>query len=270
MYRIPLDQTWQPSSPLLIIDFRVALFQILYSSQRGDYYLQWQSYLNRLPIKMGLQSAPIIIVDDQKGGRNDTYWRQDWLNLNSEYLPKYKGQRLPKPDVYDNLYKKGIEYIKTNNIDYFASPSKEADDWAGLVFRLKQTVEINAEIIFCTIDQDWQQLVDDKLCIKVYCDGNWKQISRLKDELEVLLDYKADLGSTYDIVDHKMAFGDAGDNIVPGSPREIIDLRIVPPDPHNFSLDEEQALYEAIKRPKFITNKRTALEAAMELNNVEF
>ena len=246
---IPRSSLPLPANATFIIDFRVLLFINISNHKAGLEKLTWASIFHSLPGKL-------VVVDDCK-----PYWRTNYLKQHYPHLPGYKDGRSEKTEAYWAMYKSGIEFIKQNNIDYFAQVGYEADDWAGAICRNRHPVPI----ILYTTDKDWFQLVSDEQNIMVYCPGKWKQHSQLIDEAEVIYSYGM---SPSQIVNDKIINGDAGDNLFPTSPREVIDLTISPPQ--DFTETQTETLLSAIANPAFTPNKQIALLAELKLNSETF
>lgn len=265
---ISLDKVYKPANELLVLDYRVAVYELLKSWQPSKEYQQWQQYLNSL----FLSSHSVIVVDDKRDD-HFAYWRNHWITNNSHLgLPQYKANRNQlsyddKPPGYLELYNTGLQYIANNGIDYFSKELYEADDWMGAIYRLKANHSELPGIIICSVDKDLYQLVNNRLNIKFYCLGRYKQASYLKDELEILTEFMTSdypLSHPSQIVEYKVIYGDAGDNIIPGTPRALIDLR-EPPVWGDFTDTEYANLLAAIKSPNFKQTKLKAIEAAIDL-----
>lgn len=253
--RISLDKVYRaPSNKpvLLVVDTRVALYMLLskYLSIRKSVQAAelWQYYLNCLPsiIHPSLASKKdvyLICVDDWRSGSTYNYWREDWLKRNSSHCSVYKGNRgttseADRPDGYSELLNGFREYTAKANIPVFREEGFEADDFAGSCYRIANG---NWQTILVSIDNDWGQLVCNKKDIIQYINGAFKvPISRLRSEREIYRYYyerhDEAMTNTYEIVDYKAEYGDAGDNIAAGSPREIIDLRYPPVRPADLDL----------------------------------
>lgn len=278
MKKVSLDQVYNPPSSLtIIIDLRVALFQLLsyYTPQTAN--LLWIKYFNSIHTKFALnhENVAVIVVDDKRDSINFNYWREQWLQANHSELPCYKGNRSvasdgDRPSGYNEMLSAAYEVIEKLKIPFFQKEGMEADDWAGLIFRhIKHSTA--DQLIFVTVDNDWLQLVSDKLRIKAFCCGSFNQSSYLKDEYEVLRYYKEKgvvLKSTYNLVEHKMAYGDAGDNIAENSPREIIDLRISPPEEYDFTSENEAEIAEALKNRTYIADVSLAAQALLKIMEI--
>ena len=257
MFNISLDSVYNPpanKTTLFVIDCRVAVFKLLnlahINADRLPHLVQW--YFSQLPTELAERDAwvnqpEIIVVDDSRtkiSANSYNYWREAWIRENAKHLPVYKGNRGvssedDRPDMYTELLEAIYYYCDKTNTNILKSEGFEADDFYGAIYRhafnSPAFVE-RYETIICSVDNDLAQLVDDSLDIKMYVTGSFScPVSRLRSEYEVLRYYSekhdADLNCTYEIVDHKMEVGDAGDGIVPDSPREIIDLRNPPIKP---------------------------------------
>lgn len=252
---IYLDKVYQaPKKPiLLVVDLRVALYILLQESmslpQDFDRTLLWQRYLNGLPglIHPTLNNNEFVhlcVVDDWRSGIYYNYWREQWLRDNYPKAEEYKGNRgttseADRTDDYRILLEAAYKYINKENIPIYRQEGFEADDCMGEIFRKKHDMQLpykRSQTIMITIDNDWGILVDDEEDILMYVNGTFRvPISRLRSEYEVKQYYlereNLMLKSTYDIVDHKVEYGDKSDNISPGTPREVIDLRNPPVQP---------------------------------------
>lgn len=238
---IYLDKIYKaPNKPVLIVvDLRVALYQMLgrFNLSSLDATSVWQYYLNAIPsiIHKTLKDSYVVVVDDWRSSENYNYWREDWLRENYPQGSCYKGDRgvrsdSDRPDGYNVLLSAAHEYCTDAGIPLFRQESFEADDWAGEFWRLANG---KWQTILVSIDNDWGQLVDNKKDVIQYINGAFKvPISRLRSEYEILKYYEERedvlLESPYDVVDFKSEYGDAGDSIDAGTPREVIDLRYPP------------------------------------------
>lgn len=254
MRNIYLDRVYKsPHKPiLLVVDLRVALYILLGESTIiPDKTLLWQRYLNNLPtqIHKTLEKNALVhlcIVDDWRSGENYNYWRENWLRENYPKSEKYKGNRTianeaGRADDYRLLLQAAYEYISKENIPMYREESFEADDAASSICRRRRELLLpykNCQIILVTTDNDWAQLISDEFDILFYCSGAFKvPISRLRSEHEIRQYYlereNLSLKLMSEIIDYKAEYGDAGDNLMPGAPREVIDL-INPPVQPNF------------------------------------
>lgn len=235
--RLTLDETitFDNEIPLLVCDLRVMLFGILYRLlnyerewTNKELYHFWQEKLH-LPIwSHEQQRYQLLMIDDFKYN-NGEYWRHRYLKRNFTQGLKYKGSRNYKarPPLYYQLLEAGREYCKIANIPYFSYKGFEADDFAGAIYNIVKG-RSTRPIIFYTVDSDWGQLVsDDDRILFYYCNSRaWK--SRFRDEAWmkqwILEKQSIPLQDVKDIVDYKHEHGDKADNLIPGSPKEVIDL----------------------------------------------
>lgn len=289
-YNIYLDSTYAPPADknvIFVFDVRVAVYNLLKTaSELRDisllpYLVQY--YVCGVPWKISQDWQPgqvrLMFVDDQRtnlpcGTYN--YWRDQWLsdNFGSEF-PGYKGQRgvnseEDRPEFYTEVLHAINEYARITKTPYYRQAGIEADDWAGSIWRYADNnpdfVQKN-QVILCTVDNDWGQLVSDELDIIFYVTGSFKApISRLRSGYEMLVYYNerhmANLTDTRQIVDYKVEYGDSGDNIIPGSPREIIDLCYPPVTPDISELYTELAK----DKPGREVKANAALVAAQKIN----
>lgn len=277
MKKVYLDKIYQaPSNKpvLIVVDLRVALYLMLQKAQaikgKADLKLMWQYYLNSIASTISnslriKKDVFVCVVDDWRSGTNYNYWREDWLR---EFHPQgavYKGNRGTtcdddRPDAYNEMLQAAHEYCAELNIPIFRQEGFEADDFAGSFYR-----QANGkwQTILVSIDNDWAQLICNKKDIIQYINGIFKApISKIRSEYEVYEYYKIRedfiMNNTYEIVDYKSEFGDAGDNIMCGTPREIIDLRNPPMKPE----------FDYTRIFKYRPNNIQALEALQEISTV--
>lgn len=279
MHKILLEDIYEfsPSTvPICVLDLRVHLFDILraYSAHKArlmldkelasEWFIARWALLFNSPIGW-LRSQPpkgwyTIVVDDARGLGSNNYWRNEVVL--SEGLPRYKGNRNTedRPEAYNELHQSAIAYLSNPQctIPYFAEEGFEADDWAGCIARLTPGTN---PIFLSTVDNDWLQLVNDKKQILFACSGQYKP--RLRTEYEALM-WAQGKGQLLDcprgIVDYKVQFGDAGDNLVPGSPRGVIDLL----EPTMQPSKAGQARLAKLLSPKFSNTNNKHAEAAWQ------
>ena len=242
-----------PYCPLVIIDFKVYAHAINKYAElasevaRDDNELKtimkamWAYKLNRGPDM--LQSFPFVgvIVDDLKGQFEPEfseasttgvgYWRH--IEAHKINLAEYKGGRGEKTPFFYMTEAAGYEYIlsQKSTFPYFAKEFFEADDIAGHICRLRRKAKKNSvlaqrQIILSTVDGDWQGLVSDSHDIVWANTGPW--LPRLRSEKEVCDYYlrkeKLIIDSAYGCYTVKEKVGDAGDNLLPGTPLRFFDL----------------------------------------------
>lgn len=230
--------------PLVVIDYRVYAHQIHGFTEsaldvvhddeqklRKIVRALWAYRLNR-----GIDSLPprdftAIVVDDCKGVFPGTeifgYWRH--LECDKLGLPSYKGGRPDKPSLFPIILEEGYKYLNSENctFHYFNKEFYEADDIAGKIARIQRTDPVlDRYVLLSTLDGDWQGLVSDQHKI-VWCNtGPW--IPRIRTEAEVCDYYlrkeKLNISSARETYTVKVEVGDAGDNLLPGTPLRLFDL----------------------------------------------
>lgn len=191
----------------------------------------WAYRLNR-----GIDSLPprdftAIVVDDAKGEFKDTgvfgYWRSQEAFLRG--MPEYKGGRPAKPSLFPLVLEEGLKYIKSpgSTFHFFDKKYYEADDIAGKIARIQRTDPVlDRYVLLSTVDGDWQGLVSDEHHI-VWCNtGPW--LPRIRTEAEVCDYYlrkeKLNIKTARETYTVKVEVGDAGDNLLPGTPLRFFDL----------------------------------------------
>lgn len=268
--RVSLEQVYrhkqpvQHGVPLCILDFRVAVHAILqraleFAERVGvdlpltepdengkqwhdtdslvDHDLwpdwvraSWAIRLNRGPDMLPRCPYRVIVVDDSKLQLDDgrtVYWR-------GLVFPAYKAGRSTEA-ARDNCYKSirdiGHALITELGLPFYSKVLYEADDWAGLCYRLKLAAEKTSllwtrEMFLSTVDSDWLQLVDDSASILWANTGPWA--SRLKNEAEtrayVLKRMGLRIEKPSEIASVKQRQGDDADNLPAGSDLELFDL----------------------------------------------
>lgn len=234
--RVPLERVFRRQSnltPLVIVDFRVCLFAIL--NQAGNVGVDlsiipdwakanWALRLNRGPDMLPLTDYRIIVVDDSYLP-DVGYWRH-------QQKADYKGNR-PKTrePLYHQIKDIGLELISQFGLPFYSEPLFEADDWAGLCYRIKRDAVAGStlaerEMFLSTVDLDWAQLVDDSLRILWANTGPWP--SRLKNEAEVREYFyrknKIRIRHPREVAKLKSIVGDSGDNLKSGDDVALFDL----------------------------------------------
>ena len=167
----------------------------------------------------------VIVLDDSK--QDGVYWR-------GIVFAGYKGTRTQESarDVcYQSIRDIGWALIKELNFPVYSEPLFEADDWAGLVYRLKTSADHDSllwtrELYLSTVDSDWLQLVDDDASILWANTGPWP--SRLKNESEtrqyVLKRMGLRITKPREIALVKQRQGDDADELPAGSDLSLFDL----------------------------------------------
>jgi hypothetical protein len=242
-----------PYCPVVVIDFKVYAHAINKYAQlasevakdekelRTIMKAMWAYKLNRGPDMLRPFPFVGVVVDDLKGRFDPEfseasttgvgYWRH--IEAHKLDLAEYKGGRGEKTPHFDLTEAAGYEYIlsKGSSFPYFAKEFFEADDIAGHICRLKRkarkgTPLSQRQIILSTVDGDWQGLVSDSHGIVWANTGPW--LPRLRSEREVCDYYlrkdKFVIESAYGCYIVKENLGDAGDNLLPGTPLRFFDL----------------------------------------------
>lgn len=283
--------------PLVIVDFMVYAWSILplyematqhYSEKVADSSLKalWAYKINRGPDMIPKFDHRVVIISDQqydKGG----YWRthvldeddrvkQAWEVFNTknkrvrrDTSQAYKGNRSKdrKGDSFYKVFNAGVKYVETYFSKIFKLTGFEADDIAGLIYRLVRSnldkTLSDRQKFFSTVDRDWSQLVDeDLLCYWAntrVSKPNEKIQKRLAGHLEVIEHTEYKLGTTIShpsqLATIKAKKGDLGDNLPPGSPIEYFELC----EPHNrYNIDSEVIFRDELLQ--FITNDQPNLK----------
>lgn len=208
-----------------------------------------------LPLKHHANYQVIVVDDDSQ---TKPYWRSQYLS--DRGFPRYKGNRpSAKPFGFNEIVQIGLEYVRnpSSALHYICVPGYEADDLAGLACQLVRNCQYlgsrltsfsgkfepaslssgklklcesqidtirKRKLALCTLDTDWLQLVTENI--------TWYNTShqepRIRKPLEVTEYVKRRLGATIssprDIASVKSTQGDRSDNLLPGSPIEVIDL----------------------------------------------
>ena len=252
IYRIPR----KPACPVVILDFRVIVHEInryfegacttlgldpfdpltLRNPKLKQWLIDsWVIRINRGIDMLDWEPMRVIAVSDSK-----PYWRS--VVCRKIGLEAYKGGR--KKDLTGTLElidRAGRATLAAYGIPYFSQRLFEADDWAGAAYRVKVHGAPGADeltgpvavmpdrvMFLVTIDGDWQQLVRDDHEI-LWCNtGPRAWGPRLRGELEVrnhcLAKLKQSLKHPQEMAAAKARVGDAGDNLLIGSPIQLYDL----------------------------------------------
>ena len=247
--------------PLVVVDFRVFVYNILNEflpiaenrdnrTQQNWLKAAWALYLNRGFTGLPYCDHTVVIADD-----SPPYWRNKYVKERG--FPEYKGGRREKPDTWYQVKEAGHGYIFSKNSPflYLSEEGYEADDIAGTLVRM----EPKRTIILHTIDTDWLGLVrqtnldynnllfESQTETQVLWGNLIKWTPRLRGKKEAVKYVKDKLKTTIlqprEIWDVKVKKGDKSDNLIPGSPLEVIDLESPPPE---FDLTKDEA-----KRAKF-------------------
>ena len=248
------EPTQQPIPPICIIDFKViAHFICNYAEAAEDaargneqelrkiIRAMWAYRLNRGPDMLPPFPFVALIADDLKGpltaefadasASGQGYWRH--IEAHKLEMAEYKGGRGEKTLFFNLVQEEGYSYINSpgSKFHYFAKEFFEADDIAGQVCRLKRAASRRSklakrQLFLITVDGDWQGLVSDEHGILWANTGPW--LPRLRSEREVCDYYlrkeKMHITSAKGCYDFKVEYGDAGDNLGPGTPLRFFDL----------------------------------------------
>lgn len=233
--------------PLVVVDFRVFVYDILHKfqtisdnrdkrTQKNWLKAAWAIYLNRGNTALPYFDHTVVICND-----SPPYWRNQYLK--DRGFPEYKAGRPSKPGTWYQVAEEGKNYIFSKNSPflYLEKEGYEADDLAGAIVRShpKRTV------ILHTIDTDWLGLAktsnnqdrnsqiyepqDEIQCIWANL-AQW--MPRLRGESEAISyvnrKLKSVISEPRQIWDVKVLKGDKADNLIPGSPLEVIDLESPP------------------------------------------
>lgn len=235
-----------PNLPLLVVDFKVYAHNVHGFTESaldivGDDEKALRAVIRALwayRINRGVDSIPardytIVIADDHKapipemGEGYAGYWRH--REAHALEMPEYKGGRPDKPSLFPIVLDEGYKYVKAAGSPYhfFDKPLYEADDIAGKIARIQRTdPPLDRHILLSTVDGDWQGLVSDEHKI-VWCNtGPW--LPRIRCEAEVCDYYlrkeKLQITTARETYTTKVQVGDAGDNLLPGTPLRFFDL----------------------------------------------
>lgn len=259
--------------PLVVHDFKVLSWRILnclqynrefISDKNVDIYIKssWAWWLNSGPDMLNLGPHTFFCVSDKKG--EEGYWRNYEISRDLRMTPlyaecssaEYKGNRGNKPnqEMFTNVEKIGKKYAEKYGIPIFEKENFEADDFAGVIYRLFKNEEVPKRKVYLhTIDRDWSQLVDN------YVGIYWANVrhpkpkeviqNRLAEESDVIEHTEHSLGiSIYhpsQLAEAKSIKGDMGDNLPSGSPIEYFDLC----NPHPiYKIEDDKKLYQELKK----------------------
>lgn len=250
----------QKNLPLVVIDFKVYAHQIHTFTESVDHLAEsdeskfrkivralWAYRLNRGVDSIPCRDFTAVVVDDHKGDFGDGvfgYWRH--LEAHKLGMPEYKGGRPDKPSLFPIILEEGYKYVKSSGstFHFFDKKFYEADDIAGKIARIqREDPVLDRYILLSTLDGDWQGLVSDADKI-VWCNtGPW--LPRIRTESEVCDYYlrkeKLNISTARETYTVKVEVGDAGDNLLPGTPLRFFDLYEEDPV-WGWSEDEEREL----------------------------
>lgn len=271
----------QHPAPIVIVDWMV-LSHVAYDTLKPlkDHVSEkrwrllakacWVNILNRGPEFLPQSPWRTIIVNDYKD-ETGGYWRkavgaacpglqQAWDDY-AERTGKsperrYKGNRSARPDDFWIVEEEGREYA-SKYFPMFSEKGFEADDWAGLAYRLHRG---NRQMFLHTVDRDWSMLVDDDRGIFF---ANTRRPRANEAVKQRLIDNEAVCYHTETKVGVKinhpreLAFaksekGDMGDNLPPGSPVYLFDL-CEPPEEwklENYSPEKTSLFLKELENPE--------------------
>jgi hypothetical protein len=266
--------------PLVVIDYRVYAHAIHSFTEAALDIVQddkqklrkivralWAYKLNRGIDSLDAREFTAVVVDDCKGVFPGTeifgYWRH--LECDKLGLPEYKGGRPDKPSLFPIILEEGYKYLNSENctFHYFNKEFYEADDIAGKIARIQRTdPDLDRYVLLSTLDGDWQGLVSDEHNI-VWCNtGPW--IPRIRTEAEVCDYYlrkeKLNIKTARETYTVKVEVGDAGDNLLPGTPLRFFDL--YDEDPVWGWTSDEEATLRTIISDTNASNRPDHLERA--------
>lgn len=251
------------NAPLVVVDFRVAVYQI-YSEYQfikancpPETVKSWLKAAWALKLNRGYTGLPyfphtVVVVDD-----SSPYWRNDYLR--EQGFPEYKGGRPTKTDEWFEVNQAGIDYIHAPNspLHYLKFERFEADDIASALVRTSPK-----RLIFLhTIDSDWMGLVKDgclnanfsldeaikepwvDTTVQWVSMGKWTPRFRNVEGViaHTLKREKTQIANPTQVWDIKAEKGDKSDNLIKGSPLEVINLLNPPPQ------------YDLLNKPQFKT-----------------
>lgn len=259
----------------------------------------WAIKLNRGPDMLPRTSYRVIVVDDNK--LDNQYWRSVVVDeyksraaagdssaetlaavarhTNSEgNFVTYKGSRSAedsRDSCYHSIKTIGHALVRELAFPFYSEPLYEADDWAGLIHRLKlrafvespESLLATRELYYSTVDSDWLQLVDDASRQYWANTGPWP--SRLKNEAEarayVLKRMGVRIDKPSEIALVKQQQGDTADDLPAGSDLSLFDLT-KPNSEYDLALAcllETRQLIEDLSSPEANT-KHTNLVKAVQ------
>lgn len=231
--------------PLVVIDFRVFCYHIapkfetIAENRDKETQKKWLKASWAIMINRGITNLPyfphaVAIADD-----SPPYWRSEYLS--DRGYPVYKAGRREKPSLWYDVEKAGRDYIMSDSspLNFLKFEGYEADDIAGSIVRCQP----NRSVILHTIDTDWLGLVKDSDSEELITQDSeefcvyWNNLDRWTPRLrgkQEAINYtkkrlKRDIMEARDIWKIKSMDGDKADNLIKGSPIEVIDLLSPPP-----------------------------------------
>lgn len=215
------------SDSILIVDglntFLRAFTMINHINQDGAHIGGLTGFLKSVgyAIKM-IEPTKVILVFDGAGGSNNK------RNLYPEYKANRNKNRMTNYSIFstkdeetesiNNQMARLIQYLQCLPVSIICIDGIEADDTIGYLVGKFQKYDATKEVTIMSADQDFLQLVSDK--VKVYSPTK-KRIYKPKDVLE---EYGV---SCYNFINYKILMGDSGDNL-PGvnglGPKKLLKL----------------------------------------------
>lgn len=214
----------------------------------------WALRINRGPDMLPRHNYRVVVVADSRFPETNNYWRDRYMKRSAEVqiawlayaeregkdlsqIPThYKGTRGEKTETFWRIFRIGWDYVN-RYFPVFSQEGFEADDIMGSIYRLSRDSEPESvvktrQILMSTLDRDWSQLVDEehkvffantrvpfpKEKIQERLVGNLGVIEHTKHRMGYDLDHPKNLAIW------KVKHGDLGDNLPPGSPRDLFDL----------------------------------------------
>ena len=276
--------------PLVVIDFRVCVYHILYQYEQiavcrdqetAKKWLRaaWAIVLNRGLTNLPYFSHSIAVVDD-----SPPYWRSKYLS--DRGFPLYKGGRKEKTLGWYEVYNAGLSYLNSANcpFHYLSYEGFEADDIAAAIVRTQPT----RTVFLHTIDTDWLGLVSEHEDIrnlenltlspqdKFTC--LWNNLDRWTPRLrgnQECIDYtqkrlKSVISSAREIWDVKSKKGDQADSLIKGSPLSVIDLLDPPPEHDLLTTEAKEEITEVAYSEDSLSRLDHLQKASEWLNNEGF
>jgi len=208
-------------------------------------------------IKM-IEPTKVVIVFDGVGGSNNK------RNLYPEYKANRNKNRMTNYSIFsskdeetesiNNQMARLIQYLQCLPVSMICVDGIEADDVIGYLVGKFQKYDATKEVTIMSADQDFLQLVSDK--VKVYSPTK-KRIYKPKDVLE---EYGV---SCYNFINYKILMGDLGDNL-PGvnglGPKKLLKLfpALVEDTPLQLSdivIESEYKINEHVLYSKIVERK---------------
>jgi DNA polymerase-1 len=215
------------SDSILIIDglntFLRAFTMINHINQDGAHIGGLTGFLKSVgyAIKM-IEPTKVVIVFDGAGGSNSkrNLYPEYKANRNKNRMTNYAifSNKEEERDSINNQMARLIQYLQCLPISMVCIDGIEADDAMGYLVGKFQKFDATKEVTIMSADQDFIQLVSDK--VKVYSPIK-KKIYKPKDVIE---EYKV---SCYNYINYKILMGDNSDNL-PGidglGPKKVLKM----------------------------------------------